>query len=142
MYLYFSSRSALSKLFGRGSIRKGEESTPPQQDKPTEAAALPTSLQSNKRGPSGEWEIVEPIKSSPEVTKRPPPVASKPKPGGAGSTGLTSGVEEGQQQTSPRKIPGMVAALPVNQELVTKIKGVALKQATVKVRQTITQVLR
>ena len=120
-------------MFGRGSIKKGEELTPPQVDKPTEVATPPTSSQVNERGPSGEWEIVEPIKSSPEVAKKPPPVASKPKPGGTGSTGLTSGLEEGQQ-TSPRKIPGMVAAIPVNQELASKLKGVALKRATVKVR--------
>lgn len=91
-------------------------------------AAAPSS-QTNERGPSGEWEILEPIKSSPEVTKKPPPVASKPKPGAAGG-------EEGKgEHVSPRKMPaGMVAALPgVNQELASVLKGVSLKQATAKV---------
>ena len=93
-------------------------------------AAAPSS-QTNERGPSGEWEILEPIKSSPEVTKKPPPVASKPKPGAAGGGG-----EEGKgEHVSPRKMPaGVVAALPgVNQELASVLKGVSLKQATAKV---------
>lgn len=117
-------RSGLSKLFGRGSTKKVEVPAPEESgDKPPAAA----SSQTNERGPSGDWEILEPIKSTPEVAKKPPPVASKPKPGAAGG-------EEGKtEHTSPRKMPGMVAALPVNQELASVLKGVALKQATVKV---------
>lgn len=123
-------RSGLSKLFGRGgSTKKGEE-PPPQVGGDKPPAAAPSS-QANERGPSGEWEILEAIKSSPEVAKKPPPVASKPKPG---QTGLSGGEEGKSEHTSPRKMPGMVAALPgVNQELASVLKGVALKQATPKV---------
>ena len=108
-------------------------------DKPS--AAAPSS-QTSERGPSGEWEILEPIKSSPEVAKKPPPVASKPKPGGAGQTGLSGGEEGKGEHSSPRKMPaGVVAALPgVNQELASVLKGVALKQAASKVCTVITTV--
>ena len=130
-------RSGLSKLFGRGSTKKVEE-PPPQVDVDKPLAAAPSS-QTNERGPSGEWEILEPIKSSPEVVKKPPPVASKPKPGGAGQTGLSGGEEGKGEHSSPRKMPaGVVAALPgVNQELANVLKGVALKQAASKVRTVI-----
>ena len=100
-------------------------------DKPPAAAPL---SQTNERGPSGEWEIVDAIKSSPEVAKKPPPVASKRKPGGASQIGLSGGEEGKGEHASPKKMPGMVAALPgVNQELASVLKGVALKQATAKV---------
>ena len=110
------------------------EEPPPQVDVDKPSVAAPSS-QTNERGPSGEWEILEPIKSSPEVAKKPPPVASKPKPGGAGQTGLSGGEEGKGEHSSPRKMPaGVVAALPgVNQELASVLKGVALKQAASKV---------
>ena len=131
-------RSGISKLFGRGSTKKGEE-PPPEvgRDKPATSSS-----QSNERGPSGEWEILEhpnAVKASPEVAKKPPPIASKRKPGGAaatggtGSAGLTSVEGGGSEHASPRKMPGMVAALPVNQELANVLKGVALRQAATKV---------
>lgn len=80
------------------------------------------------RGLSGEWEIVEnpnAAKSSPEVARKPPRVASKPKP---------SAVESSEEQkptsntSSPKKVPGMVATVPIG-ELADVLKGVSLKQA-------------
>ena len=96
--------SGLSKLFGR---KKEEEEVAP-----------------GNRGLSGEWEILDhpdTIKSSPEVARKPPRVASKPKPS-AGDPAATG--EE--PNTSPRKMPGMVATVPIG-ELANVLKGLKPK---------------
>ena len=94
----------MSKLFGR---KKEEEEVAP-----------------GNRGLSGEWEILDhpdTIKSSPEVARKPPRVASKPKPS-AGDPAATG--EE--PNTSPRKMPGMVATVPIG-ELANVLKGLKTK---------------
>ena len=110
-------RSGLIKQLGRSKEGDGEERISRISD----------------RGLSGEWEIVDhpdASKSSPDVAKKPPPpVASKPKPS-APEPGSGGGIGEeqntGSANSSPKKMPGMVAMAPMN-ELANVLKGVALK---------------
>lgn len=117
------SRSGTSKLFG---LKKDEEEG---EEKPSSRLS-----QASDRGTSGEWEVIEVpdnTRSSSEVAKKPPPVASKPKPS-AGEPGpaVSGGGGEGRRQpsphTSPKKMPGMVATVPVS-ELANVLKGVPMK---------------
>lgn len=108
-------KSGLSKLFGRSSVKKDES----EGVKPSERVL------------SGDWEILEnptTVKSSPDVAKKRPPVASKPKPSASHTSAGGEEQKPSGDQTSPRKMPGMVATAPMS-ELANVLKGSPLKPA-------------